>query len=82
MRRRNVTSSREGQKGDLQIQNINLAGRAHLVLDVAMAHDFSGDCWSDWGRNGQLRYADRDMLLNNAAEAKVRKYREAYAAPN
>jgi hypothetical protein len=29
-----------------------------------------------------LRYADPDMLLNNATEAKVRKYREAYAAPD
>ena len=37
---------------------------------------------SDWGRNGQLRYADPDMLLNTAAEAKVRKYCEAYAAPD
>ena len=41
-----------------------------------------GDCWRDWGRNGQLRYADPDMLLNTAAEDKVRKYREAYAAPD
>ena len=42
-RRRNVTSSRGGQKGDLQIQNINLAGKPHLVIDVALVHDFSGD---------------------------------------
>jgi len=81
-RRRNVTSSRGGQKGDLQIQNINLAGRTHLVIDVACVHDFSGDCWRDVRRNGQLRYDDPDMLLNNAADAKVRKYREAYAAPD
>ena len=57
----------------MQIQNIILADRAHLVLDVAMAHNFSGDCW---GRNGQLRCADPDMLINDAVEAKVRKYRE------
>jgi len=81
-RRRNVTSSRGGQKGDLQIQNINLAGRTHLVIDVACVHDFSGDCWRDVRRNGQLRFDDPDMLLNNAADAKVRKYREAYAAPD
>ena len=29
-----------------------------------------------------LRYDDPDTLLNNAADAKVRKYREAYAAPD
>jgi hypothetical protein len=81
-RRRNVTSSRGGQKGDLQIQNIDLAGKTHLVIDVALVHDFSGDCWRDVSRNGQLRYADPDMLLNNAADVKVRKYREAYAAPD
>ena len=81
-RRRNVTSSRGGQKGDLQIQNMNLAGKTHLVIDVALVHDFSGDCWRDVSRNGQLRYADPDMLLNNAADVKVRKYCEAYAAPN
>ena len=28
-------------------------------------------------QNGQLCYADPDMLLNNAANAKLRKYREA-----
>ena len=82
MCRRNVTCSRGGQKGVLQIQNINLAGKPHLVIDVALVHDFSGDCWRDVSRNGQLRYADPDMLLNNAADAKVRKYREAYAEPD
>ena len=81
-RRRNVTSSRGGQKGDLQIQNINLPGKTHLVIDVALVHDFSGDCWRDVRRNGQLRYADPDMLLNNAADVKVWRYREAYAAPD
>ena len=81
-RRRNVTSSCGGQKGDLQIQNINLADKTHLVIDLALVHDFSGDCWRDVSRNGQLRYADPDMLHNNAADVKVRKYREAYAAPD
>ena len=41
--RRTVTSSRVGQKGDLQIQNINLAGKTHLGIDVTLVHDFSGD---------------------------------------
>ena len=62
--------------------DINLAGKSHLVIDVALVHDFSGDCWRDVRRNGQLRYDDPDMLLNNAADAKARKYREAYAAPD
>ena len=79
-RRRTVTSSHGGQKGDLQIQNVNLAGKTHLVIDGALVHDFLSDCWRDVRRNGQLCYADPDMLLNNAANAKVRKYREAYAA--
>ena len=33
-------------------------------------------------RNGQLCYADPDMLLNNAADVKVRRYHETYAAPD
>ena len=49
---------------------------------MALVHDFSGDYWRDVSRNGQLRYADPDMLLNNAANVKVRKYREAHAAPD
>ena len=48
---------------------------------MAMMHDFSGDCWRDVRRNGQLPYADPDMLLNNAANAKLRKYREATRHP-
>ena len=79
---RTVTSSRRGQKRNFQIQNINFAGKTQVVIDVTLLHDFSGDCWRDVSRNRQLRYADPDMLLNNAANAKVRKYREAYAAPD
>ena len=60
----------------LQIQHIKLAGRAHVVIDVALVHDFSGECWRDVHQNGQLHYADTDMLLNNATNAEVRKYRE------
>ena len=52
-RRRNVTSSRGGQKGDLQIQNINLAGETHLVIDVALVTRYLGwlleyNCCADW----------------------------------
>ena len=42
----------------------------------------SGDCWREVSQSGQLRYADLDMLLNNAANVNVRKHREAYAAPD
>ena len=51
-------------------------------MDVALVNDFSGDCSCDARRNEQLRYADPDMLLNNAAAAKVQKYRELSAAPD
>ena len=64
----------------MQIQNMNLAGKIQLVIDVAPVHDFSGGCWRDVSRNGKLRYSDPDVLLNNTANAKIRKYREAYAA--
>ena len=57
MSRRTVTSSSGGQKGDLQIQNINLAGKTHLVIDVALVRDFPDDCWRDVSRNGKLRYS-------------------------
>ena len=76
--RRTVAPRRGGQQGDLQIHNINLAGKANLVIDVV--HDFfSGECWRSVRQNGQLPSddVDPDMLLNNAANAKVRKYREA-----
>ena len=53
-RRQKVTWRTKGR------HNINLAGKAHLVIqsDVAMMHDFSGDCWRDVSQHGQLRYAD------------------------
>ena len=65
--RRTVTSSRGGQKGDLQIQNINLVSKTHLVIDVALVHDFSGDCWRE-SRNGQLRCAEQGGKRRNRRE--------------
>ena len=79
-RRKNVTSRRGSKKGDLEIRDINLAGKRDLVIDVALVYDFSGDCSRDARRNGQLRYDDPDLLLNNAARAKVHKYREDSSA--
>ena len=81
-RHKNVTSSRGSKKGDVEIKDINLAGQRDLVIDVALVHDFSGNCLRDARRNGQLRYDDPDLLLNNATSAKVQKYREDYSASN
>jgi len=33
---------------------------------AALVHDFLDACWRDVRRNGQVRYADPDMLLNSA----------------
>ena len=65
-RRKNVTPSRGSKKGDLEIRDINLGGKRDLVIDVALVHDFSGNCSRDARCNGQLRYDDPDLLLNNA----------------
>ena len=51
-------------------------------IDAALVRDFPGDCWRDVRRNGQLRYADPDVLLNSVANAEVREYREENAAPD
>ena len=51
------------------------------MIDVSLFHDFTGNSWrDDYRRNGQLRYDDPDLLLHNAANAKVQKYREDYSA--
>ena len=52
----------------MQILHINLTGKAHMVIDVALVHDLSGDCWRDVRRNGQLCNDDPDMLLNNTVK--------------
>ena len=71
-RRKNVTSSRGFKKGDLEIRDINLAGKLDLVIDVSLVHEFTGNSRSDdYRHNGQLRYDDPDLLLHNAANAKV-----------
>ena len=64
----------------MEIIDINLAVKLDLLIDVALIRDFSGNCLGDARRNGQLRYDDPDLFLNNAASAKVQKYREDYSA--
>ena len=44
-----------------------------MVIDVALVHDSKSLGRLLVRRNGQLRYADPGMPLNNAANAKVRK---------
>ena len=50
--------------------------------EVTSPHAIAGDCWRDVSQSAQLRYADPDMMHNNAANAEVLEYREAYAAPD
>ena len=38
---------------------------------MALVHNFSGECWRDVSRSGQLDYNDPGMLLNDIASAKV-----------
>ena len=62
-------------------KDINLAGKRDLVIDVSLVHDFTENSRrDDYRRNGQLRYDDTDLLLHNAASAKVQKYSEDYSA--
>ena len=50
-----------------------------MVIDVDRVHDFSGNS-REAHCNGQLHYDDPNLLLNNAAIAKVQKYRDDYSA--
>ena len=58
-----VASRRE----NLEIRNVNLAGTRDLVIDVALIHEFSGDCWRDLSRKRKPCYDDPDLLVNNVA---------------
>ena len=51
--RKNVTSSRGFKKGDLEIRDINLAGKRDFVIDVSLFHEFMGNSRrDDYRRNG------------------------------
>ena len=66
-------------RGDLLIQDANIAGDRHLIIDVACTHESCGNHLRDVGRNGQLRDPDVNKLLETTARTKATRYREAYA---
>ena len=77
---KNVTSSCGSKQGDLEIRDINLAGKRDLVIDVSLVRDFTGNNRrDDFRRNGQLRYDDPDLLFGRRKVAKVRGSRGNYA---
>ena len=51
-----------------------------MVLDVAVNHEFGGDDLADVSRNGALRDAQPDRILENTARTKVARYRAGYSA--
>jgi hypothetical protein len=82
--RRNIPSikKRNGKmgRGDLVLKHVNLGGHRHLVLDVAVNHEFGGDHLADVSRNGALRDAQPSRILESTARTKVDRYRAGYAA--
>jgi len=81
--RRNIPSikKRNGKmgRGDLVIKHVNLGGHRHLILDVAVNHEFGGDHLADVSRNGALRDAQPSRILESTARAKVDRYMAGYA---
>ena len=70
-KRRYVATSRGRRRGDLEIRDANVADKAHLIIDVAMVHEFHGAC-DDIGRHGALRHAQNpDRVLIDAAKREV-----------
>jgi len=84
--RRNIPSIKKRNdkmgRGDLVLKNVNLGGHRHLVIDVAVNHDFGGDHLADVSRNGALRDAQPGRILESTARTKVDRYRAGYAAIN
>jgi len=79
-RTRNVTATRGRQRGDIEILRLNVGGHANMVIDVTILHEMSGNCNGiNVGLNGQLR-GQGESLLEDAAKAKNKKYRETYAS--
>ena len=61
------------------IKHVNLGGHRHLILDVAVNHEFGGDHLADVSRNGALRDAQPSRILESTARAKVDRYMAGYA---
>ena len=43
-KRHYVASSRGRRRGDLEVRDANVADKAHLILDIALVHEFHGAC--------------------------------------
>ncbi len=75
-----MVKSRGQHCGDIELVGYlaNAAGPVPLVLDLRVAHDRVGSS-ADPALNGHLRYPNNlDQSLNDAAVAKLRKYRADY----
>jgi len=84
--RRNIPSVKKPNgkigRGDLVLKNVNLGGHRHLIIEVALNHEFGGNHKADVSRNGALRAADPAKLLEATARTKIgepSRYREGYA---
>ena len=53
------------------LKNVNLGGHRHLIIDVALNHEFGGNHMADVTRNGALRAADPAKLLEATARTKI-----------
>ena len=60
--------------------SLHLGGRRHLIIDVAVNHEFGGDHLADVSRNGALRDAQPSRILERTARTKVDRS-QAPAAP-
>jgi len=84
--RRNIPSvtKRNGKigRGDLVLMNVYIGGHRHLIIDVALNHEFGGNHMADVTCNGALRAADPAKLLEATARTKIARYREGYANRN
>jgi hypothetical protein len=68
------------ERKDLVLKDVNLGGHRHLVLDVAVNHEFGGDHLADVSRNGALRDAQPDRILESTARTKEGRYKAGYDA--
>jgi len=67
-------------RGDLVLKHVNLGGHRHLIIDVAINHEFGGDHLADVSRNGALRDAQLGRILESTTRTNVDRYRAGYAA--
>ena len=68
-------------RGDLVLKNVNLGGHRHLIIDVALNHEFGGNHMADVTRNGALRAADPAKLLEATDRTKIGAVARAKPGP-